>query len=158
MIKESDFLEKIHISENVKRVLKKYSRQTIKNYKEYGGILLGRVSDNGSVFIDIATIPNKLDISKSLSFLRNSKSSQVIIERLWKKSNGVINYLGEWHTHPFSSNIPSIYDKLMLNDSLSTNTINFDFIIMIIVDIHNHYSVTIINKTDLVTRGDIVNE
>lgn len=78
---------------------------------ETGGILLGKVSIDYSEYI----ITNACEISSSLMrtptlFIRDYKKAQEVINNLWKNSNGIINYLGEWHTHPNMMGAPSSID------------------------------------------------
>ncbi|MEG0408477.1 MAG: Mov34/MPN/PAD-1 family protein, partial [Bacilli bacterium] len=111
-------ISKINVGEDVRNTFVKFSLKTNEYNKEFGGILLGRVTEDGEVFIEIATEPNFWDVSNYLSFIRRKDPSQYIIDKLWKKSKGIINYLGEWHTHPFASNSPSNGDLVMIGDAL----------------------------------------
>ena len=148
----------IYIGEDVKESLKKYAYKTLRENREYGGILLGRVSEEGDVFIEIATHPTIFDISTYLSFIRKKSPSQLIIDRLWKRSNGKINYFGEWHTHPFKSNKPSCGDIRMIRESFEYNQLILGFMIMIITDTSGKFSITLANSEEIVTKEDCNND
>ncbi|WP_166083174.1 Mov34/MPN/PAD-1 family protein [Erysipelothrix anatis] len=148
----------INVGEGARNTFSKFSQKTTEYNKEYGGILLGRVSEDGEVFIEIATEPNVWDISNYLSFVRRKDPSQYIINRIWKKSKGIINYLGEWHTHPFDSNKPSNGDLRMIDEALNHNFLCFGFMLMIIVDTKNEFSITIANKKEIITKENCHNE
>lgn len=78
---------------------------------ESGGVLFGKkkVDCDTYYIIDIST-PNENDKSSRFSFLRNAKAAQKIIENKWHESEGYVNYIGEWHTHPESNPAPSKTD------------------------------------------------
>lgn len=158
MIENTDCFNIIHVGEDVKKVLFEYRELTQINKREYGGILLGKISEGGQVYVDIATEPSAFDISGNMSFVRNKKPAQDIIDHFWRESEGVVNYLGEWHTHPFESNNPSSGDIEMLNEALFYNENCFDFTLMIIIDITNNYSITISNQYGIMTKGNIFND
>lgn len=66
---------------------------------EGGGILLGKVKNDYTEFIitDISE-PCKRDRSGKYYFVRNKDSAQEIINKVWRLSEGEVNYIGEWHT------------------------------------------------------------
>ena len=67
---------------------------------EAGGILLGKYDlQSHTYYISGITTPNKNDRAGFSFFIRSKKSAQKEINKAWKKSNGIVNYLGEWHTH-----------------------------------------------------------
>jgi len=82
-----------------------------KNFKrEAGGVLLGRyIQDSLDIVIDEVTVPMWGDRRGLFHFFRVRRPHQKMIDRYWKKSEGTINYLGEWHTHP--ENIPTPSDR-----------------------------------------------
>lgn len=149
---------RIIVGEEVSEIFSKFSLKTYKYNKEFGGILLGRISEDGEVFIDIATEPSIWDISNCLSFVRRKDPSQDTINRMWKKSKGIINYLGEWHTHPFASNRPSNGDLVMIGEALKHNHLCLGFMLMVIVDTENRLSFTIANKKEVITKENYQNE
>lgn len=79
--------------------------------REAGGVLLGRYIINSlDVVIDEVTTPMCGDRRGRFKFLRARRLHQKIIDRRWQQSEGTINYLGEWHTHPEPIPTPSKQD------------------------------------------------
>lgn len=76
---------------------------------EVGGIILGLRREAGIEIISI-TKPKKSDFSSPSRFIRNPKGHKDIAIREWKKSNQTIDYIGEWHSHPIGSSLPSCID------------------------------------------------
>lgn len=85
---------------------------------EAGGIILGKkVIDAEKYIITDIGKPTCFDKQAPLSFIRNKKSAQILTNRAWRKSNGIVNRIGEWHSHVFPSPIPSGQD---INDMYRT--------------------------------------
>jgi integrative and conjugative element protein (TIGR02256 family) len=79
---------------------------------EAGGILLGRIfPDSGDVHVDCVTTPNPSDQRSRFRFIRAAQPTQNAIESAWSESQGLQNYLGEWHTHPEDDPTPSSLDR-----------------------------------------------
>lgn len=120
------------ISENVIKKINIY-RQT-KGKCEAGGILLGRISiDYSEYIIEDISEPSLKDRRFKFGFIRNKSNAQKIINEAFKKSNGTIHYLGEWHTHPESNPIPSIIDKKLIDNIINETKNIVDIIFMIIL-------------------------
>lgn len=106
------------------------------NRKEKGGILLGRIlADYSQFFICDISEPCDKDKSGRCFFTRDKSNAQRIVNKNWIDSSGVINYLGEWHTHPEISPQPSFVDKKLIYDCLHKNDNTFDDLFLIIVGI-----------------------
>jgi integrative and conjugative element protein (TIGR02256 family) len=98
------------ISPTVLNELEKY-RQHNRSAPEAGGIILGRIfPTRGNVEVDAVTVPNSQDHGSRFRFTRARKPAQREIERAWVNSQGIQNYLGEWHTHPEDDPRPSSVD------------------------------------------------
>lgn len=104
----------LSISKEVLDKLHKYKQ--IGNRHEAGGILLGRIKDDYSKYeiIDISE-PCSKDNSNRLYFVRNKKKAQKIINKAFEESGGIIQYMGEWHTHPEKYPRPSYTDKRLVD-------------------------------------------
>lgn len=95
---------------------------------ETGGTLIGYYSDNRR----IAHIRRALNVqvggaSGETWFYRPPDTIDDQLERVYKKSRGRLHYLGEWHTHPSASSMPSITDirslyKLANEPEVATDT------------------------------------
>ncbi len=108
--------------------------QCCKQHKESGGILLGKKIQNHPTYVltEISE-PTKRDERKRFSFLRDKNSAQHIINQRWNETNGIVNYLGEWHTHPEYSPIPSQTDKKLICQVINDNSNVFTKVFLIIV-------------------------
>ncbi|MCC3735951.1 Mov34/MPN/PAD-1 family protein [Rouxiella badensis] len=89
---------------------------------EAGGLLLGSVHGNHMI-IEQATFPTEWDKRFRYLFERMPFGHDTIALSRWTASNGIIRYLGEWHTHPEDYPNPSGLDRSEWN-SLSENRID----------------------------------
>lgn len=78
--------------------------------KEYGGIIVGRYSDDLKTCIVEGTILPQNYRSSRYSFERGKKGLVEKLSELYEQTPRLI-YIGEWHTHPNSTPVPSITDK-----------------------------------------------
>lgn len=91
---------------------------------ETGGILLGKFNKENKV-IEIAEVYEiKTNFFSRILYRRNAKKAQKIINKRWRQTDGVINYIGEWHTHPGMQAIPSTTDLNSLSE-ISTKVRDF---------------------------------
>ncbi len=80
---------------------------------EAGGVLLGLRRDPHIEVIS-ATFPSAGDVRRRYRFSRACKSHQRAATRAWKESGNLIDYVGEWHTHPEDWPTPSSLDRIEL--------------------------------------------
>lgn len=105
------------------------------NYKhENGGVLLGKFNkkENTYIITNISTT-NSEDEKGKYFFIRNKKQAQAVINKYWEKSNGKINYLGEWHTHDEQYPTPSFVDKQLVKQMLNNKNIEIGNVFMMIL-------------------------
>lgn len=108
-------------------------RQT-KEKCEAGGILLGKVrADYSEYIIEDISEPSSKDKRFRFGFIRNKNNAQKIINEAFQKSNGIIHYLGEWHTHPECNPTPSTVDRELIDKSMNETKNVLDMIFMIIL-------------------------
>ena len=88
-------------------------------------------------------------------FIRNSRRAQKIINKQWKKSNGTINYLGEWHTHGWVKPYPSSTDKELLKMIIADKSNVWNEVFMLILGNDNSFY---LGMTDVENKGIIVAE
>lgn len=114
---------------------------------EAGGILLGKIKNDYSEYIieDISE-PSCEDKSSKYSFVRSKNSAQKVINKAFCASNGIIQYLGEWHTHPQYNPNPSITDRLLIKQCSKEIENISDVIFLIIVGEEDSMYVGYINK------------
>lgn len=78
---------------------------------ESGGILLGHVRGENLEIIE-ATVPTMWDKRMRFLFERMPFGHQLLAHESWSESNGIVRYLGEWHSHPEDWPSPSQLDLL----------------------------------------------
>jgi integrative and conjugative element protein (TIGR02256 family) len=120
----------IHMHIQPRKILEKFT-QYKKTSPEAGGIILGKIIDN-QIHILKLSIPTSLDNSSRTNFERNKLSAQIILDYEFHNSNGQIIYLGEWHTHPELHPTPSQTDLRMLKSQFKNNSLNTDFLLLLI--------------------------
>lgn len=76
---------------------------------EAGGILLGHVRGAHLEILE-ATEPTSQDRRLKYFFERMIHGHKGLAERRWRESNGLVRYIGEWHTHPQNIPTPSSID------------------------------------------------
>lgn len=76
---------------------------------ESGGILLGYAREPHLEILE-ATEPSKWDRRLRYFFDRNWRGHRDVALRRNAESNGLVRYLGEWHTHPEDHPVPSFTD------------------------------------------------
>lgn len=123
---------KLIISQEVIDEINKYRQ--FSNDSEYGGILLGKKELNNDTYvISNVTVPSIYDCSTKTSFIRDKNNAQKQINKIWEDSNGIINYMGEWHTHSVKNPIPSTTDKKLIQQLYKDETNVFRYFYMIIL-------------------------
>lgn len=84
-------------------------RQLKANNPEAGGIFLG-YRRGSHIHVVNATVPAPGDIRSRYAFSRQDPAHQARATRGWLDSNGCLDYLGDWHTHPEPDPTPSPLD------------------------------------------------
>ena len=87
---------------------------------EAGGILLG-YRRGPHLHVTDLTLPISEDKATRTAFYRSASGHQEVATALWKQSNGKMDYLGEWHTHPQEHPFPSFIDTKEWRLILSRN-------------------------------------
>jgi integrative and conjugative element protein (TIGR02256 family) len=77
---------------------------------EAGGLLLGHRKGD-AIELTQLTFPTRWDRATSTRFERSALGHRIAALRAWKQSHGTIDWVGEWHTHPFGSPNPSFIDQ-----------------------------------------------
>ena len=112
---------KLIINQEVIDEINKYRQ--INNNNESGGVLLGKKELNNDTYvISNITVPSIYDYSSKTSFIRNKDYTQQQINEIWEASNGIVNYIGEWHTHSVKDPIPSTTDNSLINQLYKDKT------------------------------------
>jgi integrative and conjugative element protein (TIGR02256 family) len=98
------------INSSVVRCLQR-NRQLGVRTLEAGGILLG-LRRGRHLDVTMATTPKRTDKRARTSFQRFSTYHQRHAARAWRRLGKVVDYVGEWHTHPEPTPSPSGLDIL----------------------------------------------
>ena len=82
---------------------------------ETGGVLMGYwAAPYTEVVITDAIGPGRNAVHYEKSFIPDSEYQESEIARVYRESDRVSTYLGDWHTHPFGSSYLSYRDKRTL--------------------------------------------
>ena len=96
----------------VLQVIDEYRQINYKHQPESCGILMGEKTGEGYEYITVTdlSIPQSTDYRTPTFYKRNKAGHQDRLNELHDSSDGVIQYLGEWHTHPQNRATPSSTD------------------------------------------------
>lgn len=123
----------LKISSEALNVLLQY-RQLRSDSSEAGGVLIGRfIKGSNDIVIDIVSDPCKQDVRSRFKFIRSKKYHQEFIDQHWSESDGRLNYLGEWHSHPEEDPSPSPVDLADWTRKLSEDQIDAETTFFLIV-------------------------
>lgn len=91
-------------------VLSRIEKEASDSYpNEAGGLFLG-LRRQACIHITDMTGPQCLDRQSRTRFERRDGFHQRYASEKWLKSNGLIDWLGEWHSHPDGAPVPSAID------------------------------------------------
>lgn len=111
-------------------------QQTGRSSYEACGILLGREWE-GTLEITEATPPQKSDRRHRTGYVRMTAGHLALARESWKASNGLIGYLGEWHSHPEDHAHPSKQDLQSSRELARRNSCR---VLSIIVGLRTSYA------------------
>jgi integrative and conjugative element protein (TIGR02256 family) len=78
---------------------------------ETGGLLIGKVdAQRKIIYITRFTKASSDSVKKPYYFIRGTKDVPEEIDSIRQNTGGLIDYVGEWHTHPAGGNKPSTTD------------------------------------------------
>lgn len=83
--------------------------------KETGSILVGHYTADGrsATILDVSPIARD-SVSSSCAYVRGTEGVRKYYRKLQRNSGGRFHFVGEWHTHPFASPVPSGCDRATL--------------------------------------------
>ncbi len=111
--------------------------------REQGGILLGRFSECLKIIEITEIIEIRAENNSPFSYCRNVKTAQAIVNQKWNESNGEINYLGEWHTHPGMKVFPSNTDIKSLIKMEKNVENHIPFVLLMIIGKDNEVNIIV---------------
>jgi len=83
---------------------------------ESGGVLLGYIVDEDTIYIETASEGGSKAIHEEFYFRADPNYVDMIIDMEYANSGGKVVYLGEWHTHPQIHPEPSPKDLQSLTE------------------------------------------
>jgi len=87
---------------------------------ETGGVLLGYFDLNMNWMVVVDVLPQPSDSKSSESFFeRGIEGLQEAIKEISRRTNGIVGYMGEWHSHPRGYSVNPSGDDLIQLYSLS---------------------------------------
>ncbi|ETQ99594.1 Mov34/MPN/PAD-1 family protein [Acinetobacter baumannii] len=96
------------ILSEVVKILLSY-RQLVDSNPESAGVIIGE-RRGVHLVVRMVSVPNFTDIRSRFSVNRIGKHHQEKVDTAFRESNGIWQYLGEWHTHPEDIPSPSMVD------------------------------------------------
>lgn len=100
---------------------------------EVGGMLVGYEATNGDTVVTHVIGPGPGAIHHRFSFSPDSDYQQLALEVWFRDTGGRETYLGDWHTHPGGSPMPSLTDKQTLARIASTESSGTRYPVMVIL-------------------------
>lgn len=101
-------LQMVYLREQPLEVFSRYIQEGVDS-TEAGGILLGHVRGEHLEIVE-ATEPSFWDRRFRFFFERMPYFHHKLAMKRWRESNGLVRYIGEWHTHPQGRPTPSSID------------------------------------------------
>jgi integrative and conjugative element protein (TIGR02256 family) len=127
-----DINSSIHIS---KSVLKTIEEETKLHYpNEFGGVFVGYKTDENYIITNIL-IPDQYKNGKTI-FVRHPGTLNERLVEIHNKTNGEIQYLGEWHSHPDGPTNPSMTDINAMKEISRDKNINIDKPLLMIAEVN----------------------
>jgi integrative and conjugative element protein (TIGR02256 family) len=84
-------------------------------YRETGGVLFGYRTDEDDIVVTDATGPGPRARHSWRFFEPDTRYCQEQLSRIYRETQGAVSYLGEWHTHPYGSTLPSRRDSATMS-------------------------------------------
>lgn len=97
----------VYFSQNVLEIFERHIQSD--NATEAGGILLGHVRGKHLEVLE-ASEPSRQDRRLRYFFERMIHGHKSLADRRWQETDGLVRYIGEWHTHPQEVPSPSHID------------------------------------------------
>lgn len=112
---DNDRSWQLRISEESYSYLSQQLFENIPN--ETGGLLLGRIDFKRKIIYVTRVIDAPEDsVKKPYCFKRGVKDIPEILEKVRKRTGNMIDFVGEWHTHPGKDGSLSIVDKQAIKE------------------------------------------
>lgn len=100
---------------------------------ETGGALAGFLRQDDVWVLSHPMRPSPRNRAGRTWLKRHRGDAQKFVEEVYTETSGLVNYLGEWHTHPEPTPSPSKDDRKMFRDLLRTSRLEIRFLLGVIV-------------------------
>lgn len=104
------------ISVSISDIALSKAKETLSDLKENAGIWMGGYNDNLNEIVIVDTFISKEHIRKTTEIMCGCGDVNEYIQLVMKNTNGLIGYVGEWHTHPNGLARPSAKDLIAFNE------------------------------------------
>ena len=118
---------------------------------EFGGIISGFKVNNHIIAVD-AEQP-KMFMQSKTGFTRNPGNLNKYLKRIFEKTDGKLDYIGEWHSHPLAKSIYSDQDIQSMREIANDKEIATTSPVLIILSISSSkssYSMYILQNDNLI--------
>ena len=105
----------VHTDSQLRQRLEGLRQKRLPN--ETGGVLIGSYDMQRKIVYVVETIPAPDDSKEwSTGFVRGTKDLQAKVEAIASATDGMLQYVGEWHSHPDGATVkPSGYDQRQMS-------------------------------------------
>lgn len=118
------------IEQSVTHTWDKYRQIKIQAPESFG-VLIGSCDKITHHYrIESITTPKKQDIQSRFRFILKDSGHQKAVEQAYNQSQGLLGYLGTWHTHPEATPNPSMVD---IDDWLRCINRNLDRLLFFVI-------------------------
>jgi integrative and conjugative element protein (TIGR02256 family) len=100
---------------------------------ETGGVLAGFLRRDDVWVVSHPMQPSPRNRAGRFWLKRHRGDAQKFVEDAYYETGGIVNYLGEWHTHPEPTPSPSSDDRQMFRGLLQTSRLEIQFLVGVIV-------------------------
>lgn len=104
--------------------------ETVSDSKENAGIWLGGYNDILNEIVIVDTFISREHIRRTAEIMCGYEDVNDYIKLVMKKTNGLIGYVGEWHTHPNGVARPSAKDLVAFNEVRKSFSVNHEPLLM----------------------------
>jgi integrative and conjugative element protein (TIGR02256 family) len=148
-MREARTYRRIILSESAARAIRKEAAGYL--FKETGGALVGYVDEQFSAVIVSASGPGPRAKRRYSDVQIDGAFTTRFCEAWRSRSGGVIDYLGDWHTHVSSSTSPSGTDLRAMQKMVPfTASLSFPPISLIMARFTSRYEAFVFNNSKLV--------
>jgi integrative and conjugative element protein (TIGR02256 family) len=112
---------------------------------ETGGVILGYIDQKLKTMyvVDMFSAPPDSEANRT-GFTRGVANLKTDLEEARRRTAGIVDYIGEWHSHPeFTTAYPSAIDRLLIKQLAEALALDGQPALMIIVGMNGEVSVTV---------------